>query len=44
MVPVRKIMTKGIEKVDVNVSVRDAARIMKAKKIGSMLVEKIRSS
>ena len=40
MVPVRKIMTKGIEKVDVNVSVRDAARIMKAKKIGSMLVEK----
>lgn len=40
MVPVRKIMTKGIEKVDANVSVKDAARIMKAKKIGSMLVEK----
>ncbi len=40
MVPVRKIMTKGIEKVDANMSVKDASRIMKAKKIGSMLVEK----
>lgn len=40
MVPVRKIMTKGIEKVDANMSVKDVARIMKAKKIGSILVEK----
>ncbi|MBI3353588.1 MAG: CBS domain-containing protein [Nitrospirae bacterium] len=40
MVPVRKIMTKGIEKVDANISVKDVARIMKAKKIGSILVEK----
>lgn len=40
MVPVRKIMTKGIEKVDANMSVKDVAKIMKAKKIGSILVEK----
>lgn len=40
MVPVRKIMTKGIQKVDGNMSVKDVAKIMKTKKIGSILVEK----
>ncbi|MEK6677861.1 MAG: CBS domain-containing protein [Nitrospirota bacterium] len=40
MVPVRKIMTKGIQKVDANMSVKDVAKIMKTKKIGSILVEK----
>ena len=40
MVPVRKIMTKGVEKVDANMSVKDVAKIMKVKKIGSVLVEK----
>lgn len=40
MVPVRKIMTKGIQKVDADMSVKDVAKIMKTKKIGSILVEK----
>lgn len=40
MVPVRKIMTKGIQKVDADMSVKDVAKMMKAKKIGSILVEK----
>lgn len=40
MVPVRKIMTKGIQKVDADMSVKDVAKIMKAKKIGSIVVEK----
>lgn len=40
MVPVRKIMTRGIHKVAAETTVKEAAKAMKAKKIGCLLVEK----
>lgn len=40
MVPVRKIMTRDIQKVDAENTVKEAAKAMKTKKIGCLLVEK----
>jgi len=40
MVPVKKIMTKEVLMIDEKTSVKEVARMMKTKKIGSILVEK----
>jgi signal-transduction protein with cAMP-binding, CBS, and nucleotidyltransferase domain len=40
MVPVKKIMTKIVLKVDAKTTAKEVARMMKTKKIGSILVEK----
>ena len=39
MLTVKKIMSKGIEKVSSETSVKDIAKIMTEKKIGSVLIE-----
>ncbi len=40
MISVRKIMSKDIQKIDSEVSVEEAAKILKTKQIGCLLVEK----
>jgi signal-transduction protein with cAMP-binding, CBS, and nucleotidyltransferase domain len=40
MVTVKKIMSKDIQKVDGEITVKEAAKVMKTKKIGCLLVEK----
>ncbi len=40
MVPVKKIMTKNVLRIDAKITVKEAAKIMKTKKIGCLLVEK----
>lgn len=39
MVSIRKIVTKDILKADVNTSVKDAAKLMRDKKVGCLLIE-----
>lgn len=40
MVTVKKIMSKDIQKVDGEITIKEAAKVMKTKKIGCLLVEK----
>ncbi len=40
MVPVKKIMTKNVLRVAANITAKEATKIMKTKKIGSLFVEK----
>ncbi len=40
MIPVKKIMTKRIIETGMNTTIREAARIMKEKGIGSLLIRK----
>lgn len=40
MVTVKKIMSKDIQKVDGEITIKEATKVMKTKKIGCLLVEK----
>ncbi|MBI5042535.1 MAG: CBS domain-containing protein [Nitrospirae bacterium] len=40
MVPIKKIMTKGALTIDEKTTAKEAARIMKTKKVGCLLIEK----